>query len=327
MSQFKSLYRDRLPQLGDRIFLADGGLETSLIFHHGLDLPLFAAFPLVASDAGSKTLRAYYQAYIDIALNHRTGIVLDTPTWRASHGWGDQLGYSVLDIQFFNETAVELLTRIRAEQATDDTPIVINGAIGPQDDGYNPSGMMTAARAEQYHNHQVETLARTRADMVTAVTMTYVDEAVGIARAAKKAGIPVAISFTTETDGRLPTGMSLREAIETTDRLTDATPVYYMINCAHPSHFDHVIDGDEAWLQRIYGIRANASRMSHAELDEAVELDDGNPAEFGREYADLRRRLHNLRVVGGCCGTDHRHVGEACQSLDAGRAQGAQRVA
>ncbi len=321
MSQFKSLYREQLPQLGDRVFVADGGLETSLIFQQGIDLPLFAAFPLVASDRGIRALQDYYHPYVDIALNNRTGIVLDTPTWRASHGWGDQLGYSVLDIQFFNETAVELLARIRSERATEETPIVINGAIGPRDDGYNPSSLMSIEQAEHYHCHQVETFARTRADMVTAVTMTYVEEAVGITRAAKKAGIPVVISFTTETDGRLPTGASLREAIESTDELTDGAPVYYMINCAHPTHFEQVIEGDDAWLQRIHGLRANASRMSHAELDEATELDDGNPREFGREYAGLQRKLRNLRVIGGCCGTDHRHVGEACTALDHDHAQ------
>ncbi len=315
MSQFKSLYREQLPQLGDRVFVADGGLETSLIFHQGIDLPLFAAFPLVASDYGIRALLEYYRPYIDIALKNRTGIVLDTPTSRASHSWGDQLGYSVLDIQFFNETAIELLTRIRNDHATEDTPIVINGAIGPRSDGYVPSRPMNAEQAERYHCHQVETFARTRADLVTAVTMTSVDEAIGITRAAKKADIPVAISFTTGTDGRLPTGMSLRDAIEVTDRLTGNAPVYYMINCAHATHFARAVEGEDGWLQRIRGLRANASRMSHAELDEAIELDDGNPREFGREYADLQRKLRNLRVIGGGRGTDHRHIGEACHAL------------
>ena len=175
---------------------------------------------------------------------------------------------------------------------------------------------MSIETAEEYHSHQVKTFAITQADMITAVTMPYVEEAIGIARAAVSAGIPAAISFTVETDGRLPSGMSLREAIERTDAETGASPAYYMINCAHPTHFDHVLNGDETWMQRIYGVRANASCMSHAELDEATELDDGNPREFGDDYRKLQARLQNLRVVGGCCGTDHRHIAEVCRSIE-----------
>ncbi len=320
MNATAAKYRNQLPQLGPKMFITDGGLETSLIFQHDLELPLFAAFPLVGSDQGVEALRAYFMPYIDIALANRTGIILDTPTWRASHGWSEQLGYTILDTQFFNEASVDFLVALRERHASESTPMVINGAIGPQDDGYNPSNMMSTGEAEDYHRHQVEVFAQTRADMITAVTMTYVEEAIGISRAARKAEIPVAISFTVETDGRLPSGMSLKRAIEITDQHTDRTPVYYMINCAHATHFDHVIGGDEDWTRRIYGVRANASCKSHAELDEATELDDGDPREFGQEYAVLRQKLDNLKVVGGCCGTDYRHIAEVCRSLEFGTA-------
>ena len=306
-------YRNNLPQLGSKMFIADGGLETSLIFLSEIDLPLFAAFPLIASDEGIAQLESYFAPYIEIAIANNTGIVLDTPTWRCSKGWCEQLGYTLHDTQFFNEASVSFLEKLRARHQSDDTPMVINGAIGPQEDGYNPTNMMTAGEAERYHSHQVEVFAQTNADMISAVTIPYVEEAIGIARAARKAGIPAAISFTVETDGRLPTGMSLREAIEITDAETGASPVYYMVNCAHTSHFDHLLDGNEDWTRRIYGVRANASCMSHAELDEATELDDGNPREFGREYAELRNKLTNLKVVGGCCGTDHRHIAAVCR--------------
>ena len=309
-------YRNDLPQMGPKKFIADGGIETALIFLQQIDLPLFAAFPLVATDEGIAQLKAYYRPFIDIAREHKAGFILDTPTWRCSHGWAEQLGYTVQDTQFFNEASVRLMAELRDRFETEDTPIVINGAIGPQGDGYNPASMMTADAAELYHAHQVEVFANTQADMVSAITMTYPEEAIGIARAAAKAGIPAAISFTVETDGRLPTGASLREAIEYTEAETDGSPAYYMINCAHPTHFNHVIGGDEAWMQRIYGVRANASCMSHAELDEATELDDGNPREFGQDYAELDQKLANLRVYGGCCGTDHRHIAEICQSLN-----------
>jgi homocysteine S-methyltransferase len=310
------MYRNNLPQLGEKKFITDGGIETALIFLQKIDLPLFAAFPLVASDEGVAQLKAYYQPFIDIAIANRTGFILDTPTWRCSRGWAEQLGYTAQDTQYFNEASVRLMSEIRERNASADTPIVINGAIGPQDDGYDPANRMSSDEAEEYHRHQIEVFARSQADMISAVTLTYTEEAVGIARAAAKAGIPAAISFTVETDGRLPTGASLQEAIELTDAETGGAPVYYMINCAHPTHFDHVIGGDAAWMQRIYGVRANASCMSHAELDEATELDDGNPREFGRDYVGLQRKLGNLKVYGGCCGTDHRHIAEICHALE-----------
>jgi S-methylmethionine-dependent homocysteine/selenocysteine methylase len=327
MIEQQPIYRNQLPQMGSKMFIADGGLETCLIFLQEVELPLFAAFPLIGNDEGVNQLKSYYAPYIDIALANKSGIILDTPTWRASHDWGDQLGYSVLDMQFFNEASVNLLVNLRNKYQNADTLMVINGAIGPKGDGYNPENMMSSVDAETYHSHQVETFAQSQADMVTAVTIPYVEEAIGIARAAAKAGIPAAISFTTETDGRLPCGMSLRDAIQITDSETDGYPAYYMINCAHPTHFKHVIDGDEEWMQRIYGVRANASCMSHAELDEALELDDGNPQEFGQDYLDLNRKLKNLRVVGGCCGTDHRHIEEVCRSLEIASRQPAWQVA
>jgi homocysteine S-methyltransferase len=327
MTEQQPIYRNQLPQLGSKMFITDGGIETCLIFLQEVELPLFAAFPLIASDYGVNQLKSYYAPYIDIALANNAGIILDTPTWRASHDWGDQLGYSVLDVQFFNEASVNLLVDLRDKHQRVESPMVINGAIGPRSDGYSPHNMMSSVAAETYHAHQVETFAQTQADMVTAVTISYVEEAIGIARAAAKVGIPAAISFTTETDGRLPTGMSLRDAIQITDSETNGSPIYYMINCAHPTHFNHVIDGEEEWMQRIYGVRANASCMSHAELDESLELDDGNPQEFGQDYVDLNLKLRNLKVIGGCCGTDHRHIEAVCRSLDIAHREPGKQVA
>ncbi|HEX6651677.1 MAG TPA: homocysteine S-methyltransferase family protein [Thermoleophilaceae bacterium] len=189
-----------------------------------------------------------------------------------------------------------------------DAPIVISGCIGPQDDGYSPEAKVSAAEAQEYHSTQIGTFADTSADMVCALTMTYADEATGIARAAQEAGLPSAISFTLETDGRLPSGQALGEAIEQVDEETGGAPAYYMINCAHPTHFEDAIASGAAWAGRIRGLRANASTKSHAELDESDELDEGDPDDLGPRYAALRDRLPNLNVLGGCCGTDHRHV-------------------
>ena len=311
----KPKYRQQLPQLGNGVFITDGGLETVFVFQKQVDLPMFAAFDLLNRAEGIEMLKEYYRSYIEVALQNRTGLILDTATWRASAGWGEKLGYSAEQIWAFNQLNVAILQEIRYNRATETTPMVINGVIGPQDDGYNPSSMMDPIAAQAYHRHQVEAFAASNADMVTAVTMTYAEEAIGITRAAKNAGIPVAISFTVETDGRLPDGTALKDAIALVDNETSFAPVYYMINCAHPSHFDHVLNASESWTDRIVGIRANASCKSHAELDEAVELDDGDPEEFGKLYAELRKMLRNLNVLGGCCGTDHRHIGEICKSV------------
>ena len=192
-------------------------------------------------------------------------------------------------------------------------PIVINGAIGPRGDGYK-AGKMDADEAEAYHATQIGTFAGTEADMVTALTLTSIDEAIGIARAAKRANMPCVISFTVETDGNLITGRTLKDAIEAVDAATGSYPLYYMINCAHPSHFDNVVAGDAAWLKRIGGIRANASKMSHQQLDESETLDAGDPADLGQRYRQLTRRMPQIRVLGGCCGTDHRHVAAICEA-------------
>ena len=306
-------YRDNLPQLGQRIFITDGGLETVFVFQKHVELPLFAAFDLLNRENGIAMLKDYYASYVDLALNNGTGLILDTATWRASSGWGKQLGYAPAQLAQLNQLNVKILEEIREARATDQSPMVINGVIGPQDDGYNPASKMDASTARAYHQPQIDAFADTAADMVSAVTMTYVDEALGITEAANRAGIPVAISFTVETDGRLPDGTALEDAIRNVDSETSSSPAYYMINCAHPTHFDHVLDAP--WTDRIYGVRANASCKSHAELDEAVELDDGDPTEFGHLVAGLRGKLRNLKVVGGCCGTDHRHVGEVCRSF------------
>ena len=311
-------YRTSLPQLAGALFLADGGIETTLIFHEGLALPHFAAFHLLKTPEGEASLRKYFRTYAEIAKRRGTGLILESATWRASADWGTKLGYTPEMLAAANRRAISLLEEIRDEYETEQTPIVISGCLGPRGDGYVPDCAMSAQEAEVYHQAQIATFAGSAADMVSAITMNYVEEAIGIARAAQHAHMPVVIAFTVEIDGKLPTGQTLKAALEQVDSATSGYPSYYMINCAHPTHFDKVLTEGEPWLQRIHGIRANASRMSHAELNEAPALDAGNAAELGRQYADLKRRLSNLNVMGGCCGTDHRHIEEiasACLPL------------
>ncbi|HEX2860986.1 MAG TPA: homocysteine S-methyltransferase family protein [Lacunisphaera sp.] len=311
-------YRDRLPQLGEALFLTDGGIETTLIYLDGMELPYFAAFDLLRTDRGRTALRKYFETHASIAREQGVGFVLESATWRASADWGAKLGYSAADLELANHQAIILLHELRPQFETASTPVVISGCIGPRGDGYRADRQMSVAEAEAYHAVQAGIFAAAGADLVTAITMTYAEEAIGLVRAAQAAGMPVAVSFTTETDGRLPSGQRLAEAISQVDGATRSAPVYYMINCAHPTHFAGTLEAGAPWLQRLRGIRANASTKSHAELDTCTELDAGNPAELGAQYVELRRLLPHLTVLGGCCGTDHRHIeaiGRACTAV------------
>ncbi|HSL48349.1 MAG TPA: homocysteine S-methyltransferase family protein [Candidatus Deferrimicrobiaceae bacterium] len=311
-------YRSALPQLGGGLFLTDGGIETTLIFHDGLELPDFAAYQLLGRPEGEAALQKYFRAYAEIAKRFGVGLILESATWRASRDWAERLGHTPRELADLNRAAVHQLDGIRREFQTGKTPIVISGCLGPRGDGYNPASLMSVEQAEAYHGEQARVFADSAADLLTAITMNYVEEAIGITRAARSVTMPVVISFTVETDGRLPTGDTLQAGIERVDAATAAYPAYYMINCAHPTHFERVLDGKKPWAQRLRGLRANASRQSHAELNESPTLDTGDPAELGREYAALKRRLPRLCVMGGCCGTDHRHVEQiaaACAPL------------
>ena len=301
-------HRDALPQLGETPFLTDGGLETTLIFHDGHDLPYFAAYDLLTRDGGEEALRRYFEPYVRIALARGVGIVLETPTWRANPDWAARIGHSGHRLEALNRRAVELLQELRDELETEATPIVVSGCVGPRGDGYVVGETMTSDEAANYHGAQIRSFAEAGVDVVTGITLTYADEALGIVRAAEAVGLPVVISFTVETDGRLPSGQTLGEAIDEVDALSDGAAAYFMLNCAHPSHFYDVLEPGSRWTDRIRGLRANASRLSHAELDEAEELDMGDPEELAHEYVALRERLPRLTILGGCCGTDHRHV-------------------
>ena len=308
-------HRHALPQLDGTVFLADGGLETCLMFMENLDLPCFASFPLVADEAGRGHLERYFEPYLRTAGDHGAGFVLDTPTWRANADWGAKLGHSAAALAEANREAVAWAVRLRDAFATERTPVVVSGLIGPRGDGYRADARMDAAEAEHYHRAQVEVFGDTEADMVSALTLTYAEEAIGVTRAAQARRMPVVISFTVETDGKLPSGETLPQAVEQVEQATDRGPAYYMVNCAHPTHFAHVLEPGAPWLDRVRGIRANASTRSHAELDAATELDAGDPADFGRHYRALRGRMPRLSVLGGCCGTDHRHIVAVCEAL------------
>ncbi len=302
----------------DTPWLADAGLETAMIFLEGIDLPHFASFALLDSAAGRDALGRYFDHFADLARNAGTGLVLDTATWRANMGWAPAMGLEAAAIRTANLRAVDFARACRNRYETNALPVLINGVVGPGGDGYRVDGPLTPAEAEDLHTPQIHALAEGGVDLVSAVTMTTPAEAIGIASAATRAGLPHVLSFTLETDGCLPNGQTLQAAIAEVDAATGTSPLFYMINCAHPTHFRDVLHGP--WLRRIGGIRANASTMSHAELDAATALDDGNPEEFGTLYRDLGTMLPNLRLIGGCCGSDHRHVGAASRHFHRHRA-------
>jgi len=308
-------YRETLPQLSNELFLTDGGIETTLIFHEGLDLPYFAAFDLLKHAAGQAALRKYFRTYAEIAQRYSVGFILESATWRASADWGAKLGYSIDTLAAANRQAIALLSEIRDDFESKRAPMVISGCIGPRDDGYSPANFMNETEAQDYHRMQAQAFHDADADMVTAITMTYPEEAIGIVRAGQGAGMPVAISFTVETDGKLPNGQALGDAIAKVDGVTGNAPVYYMINCAHPNHFANVLDTGGAWRSRIHGLRANASTKSHKELDEATSLDAGDPIDLAKRYRECQTSLSHLNVFGGCCGTDHRHIEAICRAI------------
>jgi len=295
-----------LPQLTTDYYLTDGGLETTLVFQRGVDLPEFAAFPLLDSPTGRRLLSEYFEPYFDLAERTGRGFIIDTPTWRANPDWATGLGYDTDALAEINRRAVAFVVELAAARPGLD--VVVDGVIGPRGDGYVVDDTMTADEAMNYHFLQAKAFAEAGAEMITAVTMTYAEEAIGVVRAAVSSGLPVVVSFTVETDGTLPSGQRLQDAIARVDEATDGAAAYFMINCAHPTHFDHLVADGAPWLGRIKGIRANASALSHAELDAAEELDRGDPEELAGHYRNLADRLPELRVVGGCCGTDHQHV-------------------
>lgn len=309
------MHRDpTLADLSDELLLADGGLETWLIFHRDVDLPDFAAYPLLETDDGRQLLRDYFDPYLATARETGCGFVVGTQTWRTSADWGTRLGHDAAALDRLNRLAVEEAVRIR-EDAALTTPVVVSGCIGPRGDGYVVETLMAPEQARDYHRPQIDSFAATATDFVTAMTITSVEEATGLVLAARDAEMPIVMAFTVETDGRLPSGATLADAITAVDAATDSYAASYMVNCAHPTHFADALDPDTAWARRIRAVRPNASTRSHAELDEAPDLDEGDPADLAARTRALRDRLPWLNVFGGCCGTDERHVTAMARAL------------
>ena len=285
--------------------LTDGGIETYLQFHEGFDLPCFASFPLLDDEQARAALHRYFERFIDVADRHGLPFVLDTATWRANPDWGAQLGYDRDALAAANRQAVAFAREIAGRRPA----VTINGVLGPRGDGYVAGEQMSAAEAADYHGWQIGVLRAAGVDRITAVTLTYPDEAIGIVQATAAHGIPVVVGFTVETDGRLPDGTTIADAVAAVDTATDAAADFFILNCAYPTHIAAGLDGTPQ-LERIGGLRVNASALSHAELDAMEELDEGDPVVLARDSAALHAALPSIQLLGGCCGTDHRHVAE-----------------
>ena len=311
-------YRDNLPQLGDRLFLTDGGIETTLIFQEGWELPEFAAFHLLKTSNGEAALRKYFRTYAEIATRLGTGLVLKSATWAGPASTGE--GKSAT-------APTNSSTRTGAQSGSSrrfGTSSAPNGLRWWSVDALvqRETAMFRASRCRRVKRSPLCAADRGLRELSgrrgVRGAMNYVEEAIGVVQAARRAGMPVAISFAVETDGFLPTGQTLKSAVEHVDAETSGYTSSFGINCAHPSHFEHALAGHDRWLQRIGALRANASSKSHAELNESTELDSGDPVGLAEDYGRLKKQLARLNVMGGCCGTDHRHIeriGETCSKL------------
>ncbi|MGR3635249.1 MAG: homocysteine S-methyltransferase family protein [Shimia sp.] len=304
-----------LPHESGDLFLAYTGMETDLLFTQGAELLGFASYPLLETAEGRALLRRSYQQVIDLGQETGLGVILESTTWLANRDRAAAIGYGPYALAKANRTAMAFMDELRIGAVH---PVLLSGNVGPRQDAYAPREQMTVAEAAAYHTEQIAVLAETEADLVTGYTLSYPNEAAGIALASKKAGLPVVIAFTVETDGRLPIGVSLEAAIREVDEACDNYPAYFMVNCAHPEHLGAAIDA-AVCRERLRGVVANASRCSHAELDEADTLDSGDPKEFGQQLAEIERRFPQINVVGGCCGTDMRHLREMIAAINAGR--------
>lgn len=301
----------QLPHKSDKHFVVWVGMETDLIFNQGIDLPGFASFPLLEKPDTRALMRDYVSRQIDLAMQYGLGTILESCTWIANRDRAKDLGYDAERLAAVNRDAIALLAEIRADKGA--ANVLISANIGPRDDAYAPADTMAPDEAEAYHGMQLDSLMKTAVDLISGYTLTNAGEAIGLTRAAEKRDMHCVISFTVETDGRLPSGQALDEAIAETDAATNAGPLYYMINCAHPDHFAGTLTGNP----RLRGIVMNASRCSHAELDEATELDDGDPQELGAQVASLVSEFPDMKVFGGCCGTDLRHIDAMSKNVKA----------
>jgi homocysteine S-methyltransferase len=303
-----------LPQQLGKLMTTAGGFETWMQYVDGFKLRHFCGFELLDDARGVSCLKDYHRKVIEAAVANGFGMINEGLHYRASRDWGELIGFSRSALEEINHRGIEFYRDFAREYSSPGTPMLVGGVIGPRGDAYNLGRLPDAAEAEDYHSEQIQTFRKAGVDHVTAMTFSSVDEAIGVARAAKSAGLPVVISFLLARGGRLKGGETLQEAIFRVDSATGNAPAYFMTNCTHPIEFEPALVPGE-WVARLGGFMPNAVAMETMDLCKLGHLEDGDPVELGAQMAALARRFPHINVWGGCCGTDGRHIGQIARQV------------
>jgi len=297
-----------------RFYLTEGGTETELMYKHGFELPHFAMFPLLENPEATSRMKEMFRSYLEVAAKHKTYALMGGLDYRASPDWGKLLGYSPEGLAEANLQSIEFLREIAKEYTSEIPGILIQGLIGPRGDAYQRNTTITENEAEDYHSVQLETLRKSNVDLALAITFNNIPESVGVARAAAKIGVPLAISLSLDSTSKLNSGPTLVEAITTIDKETDQSPEFYLINCSHPVEYEPAIEPGD-WISRVRGVRPNASKMEKLALCKIGHLEEGNPVELGQLCGDLAGRYPHMDIWGGCCGTWNNHLDEIAKNV------------
>jgi homocysteine S-methyltransferase len=304
------------PLQRDGIFyLTEGGQETEIMYRHGHALPEFAMYPLLDDRAAMDDLKAMYSRVLDVAAEQGFAAMISGLDYRGSPDWGERLGYSRARLAEALERSIAFLREVADPYEDQIGEILIGGMLGPRGDAYSLNRTITAEEAEDYHGFQLEVLKRTGVDFVSAVTFNNVAEAVGVARAAARIRVPLNIAFTLDSDHRLKSGPSLKEAVEAVDaQAGDARPDFYGINCSHPLEFEPALEAGD-WISRLRSLRPNASAKDKIDLCQIGHLEDGDPVDLGKRMGVLARRYPHIDIFGGCCGTWAPHLDEIARNV------------
>ena len=304
------------PRLENKFYLTEGGTETEILYKWGFELPEFAMFPLLDNPEADRVIRDMYRRYFEVAAEHNTGMLIVGHDYRASPDWGEKLGYSAEGLREMQQRTIQFLQEMRTEYEDRVSDVYIGASIGPRGDAYGTGDAITESEAEDYHSVQLENLEGTAADMAIALTFNNIPESIGVIRAGVAAGLPVGVSLTLTPEGRLRSGPSLREAIEAIEEATDGAAAWFGTNCAHPVEFEPAFADAGSWFDRLRYIRPNAAKMDKIALCSLGHLEDGDPVELGGEMGEIARRFPRADILGGCCGTDERHLSEIAQNVN-----------
>jgi homocysteine S-methyltransferase len=303
------------PQRDGVFYLTEGGQETEILYRHGHDLPEFAMYPLLDDPAALADLKAMYGKVLDVAAEHGFAVMISGLDYRGSPDWGERLGYSRDGLADALERSIAFLRDVARPYRGQIAEILIGGQVGPRGDAYSLNRTITADEAEDYHSFQLGVLRRSEVDFVWAATFNNVPEAVGVARAAARIGVPLGIAFTLDGNHRLKSGPSLKEAIERVDaEAGEARPDFYGINCSHPLEFEPALEPGD-WIRRLRCLRPNASAKDKIDLCKIGHLEDGDPADLGLRIGSLARRYPHMDIFGGCCGTWAPHLDEIARNV------------